>query len=276
MNYRIIIYMVNQMKKYSALIIGCGNMGCQNDAPGSENSHKTISYAKALIKNDNFVVHCHDLDFEKNKLACEIWNIDMLHPLECYDVIIIATPEDTHYEELILAINKRPKLIICEKPFCANYDEAERIVALAEKLDVPILVDYTRRFIEHYQLTKERIKGFGDMQSYYVTINRGKLHTGSHVADLFNWFFPEKETPHVFNYVDNLNYRVFDFGLGFKNDFVGETRIMDDEVHPMYDHHTKHVIDNAFGFLEGTEELLCTMYDGLKVHKVLETIEWNN
>ena len=275
MNYRIIIYMVNQMKKYSALIIGAGNMGAMNDAPVTENSHKTISYANALIKNGNFVVHCHDLDFEKNKLACDTWNIDMLHPLECYDVIVIATPEDTHYEELVLAINRKPKLIICEKPFCTNHQEAEKIVALAEKMNVPILVDYTRRFIPHWQLHKKFLKSNGELKEYIVNINRGKLHTGSHLVDLFNWFFPDREFNHKFNYVD-VPYRVFDFKLFFENGVIYESRITNDEpVSDIYDHHTKHVINNALGFLEGTETLLCTMYDGLRAHKVLKYVEWN-
>jgi hypothetical protein len=47
-------------------------------------------------------------------------------------------------------------------------------------------------------------------------------------------------------------------------------------VHPYYDHHTRHVIDNAYNFLEGKEELKCTMYDGLKALEIMERMISND
>ena len=43
------------------------------------------------------------------------------------DIIIIATPTNTHYRISNLLIKHKPKLVICEKPFCSNIKEQKFI-----------------------------------------------------------------------------------------------------------------------------------------------------
>jgi predicted dehydrogenase len=97
--------------KYKVLLIGCGNMGALNDAPGSGNEHKTISYAKALKEHGAFEVFYYDEDGSKVNKAIEIWGGNWCNNDEV-DVVIIATPDKTHYDILSKEIHGKPKLVI--------------------------------------------------------------------------------------------------------------------------------------------------------------------
>lgn len=50
---------------------------------------------------------------------------------EYVDVVYIATPHSHHYEHIKMCI-ERGKRVLCEKPICANAEQAEEIFALAE------------------------------------------------------------------------------------------------------------------------------------------------
>ncbi len=58
------------------------------------------------------------------------------------DVVIVATPVSTHFDLASAAI-KAGKHVLVEKPLCATYDEARRLVDLAKKFDRQIFTDHT-------------------------------------------------------------------------------------------------------------------------------------
>ena len=45
------------------------------------------------------------------------------------------------------------------------------------------------------------------------------------------------------------------------------------QVPDYYDFHTRYVIENAYNFLEGKEELLCTGEDALKALEIMEELK---
>lgn len=251
-------------RKWNALIIGCGNMCCLNDIPGSGNEHKTISFAKALKENGNFDILYYDNDTSKATKAIELWGGNY-YSNEIVDIIIITTPDETHYD--ILKWNWIPnkcKLVIVEKPLCNNVAESKEIIELYEKAGIPILLDYTRNFIPQLIALKERnpIKAM-------CHFNRGWLHTATHGIDFFEMLgikdykiveMPEGE-------------RFWNIDIEFEDGSTwNEQRIGGMPVPSYYDYHTRYVIDNAVGFLEGREELRCTMYDGLKALEIMERL----
>lgn len=257
--------------KYKALIVGCGNIGCLNDIKGSGNQHKTISFAKALKESGRFDLYFCDVDRDKQAYAVSIWGGNFLLGKIDLDVVIITTPDETHYAEIIGALLLySPRLIICEKPLCETVGQAKEIIERCEKAGVPILLDYTRRFIPEY---RDLIGKVGMMT---IDFNRGRLHTLTHALDLVTMYGIEE----CFDRTDvsefyNDNKRVWNLRLFSKTGdlLFAEQRIGDEPVHPRYDHHTKYVIDNALEYLDEGKPLLCTMYDGLKALELLEGLE---
>lgn len=265
--------MLNEKDKINALLIGCGNMGYLNDCPNSGNENKTISYAKALYKNGNFNVSCYDVDRSKMKACIETYKFNYFNPQIQYDLVIIATPDETHENELLRLLYLNPRLVICEKPMGMNYEQAKNIIKSYERYGINILVDYTRRFIPHWQKIKDNVKEgkYGKFKSYCVNYNRGKLHTGTHIADLFN-MLGIIQSQYIFNYINTVNYRIYSVDLFFENEMIFERRIGWQSVWQIYNDHTKFVIDNAYGFITKGEKLLCDMYDGINAIEIIEKL----
>jgi len=258
---------------YKALIIGCGNMGCLNDAPGSGNEHKTISYAKALKENGNFDIYVYDKKFDKMRDAASIWGVQVDYGYdETYDVIIVATPDKNHWTTLTDIIKYEevmPKLVICEKPLCESVDDADEVIKRFEAANVPILLDYTRRFIPHYQ----ELHKHGKAVKGFCKFNRGLMHTGTHAIDTFRMFGLQKSECSLYEcaFPDG---RIWKLEITFEDGYVfKEVRNGDEPVPEYFDHHTRYVIDNAYNFLEGKEELKCTMYDGLEALRWVEELK---
>ena len=70
------------------------------------------------------------------------------------DAVDICTPNDTHAEIAIAAINAG-KMILCEKPLAKNLAEAEKMVEAIEKAKLPNTVWYNYRRIPAVTLAKQ-------------------------------------------------------------------------------------------------------------------------
>jgi hypothetical protein len=129
-----------------------------------------------------------------------------------------------------------------------------------------MLVGYTRRFIPELQELKKHGRAlYGE-----ALFNRGWLHTGTHAIDFFKML---ECTECSYNHIEDNLIRVWDIMIKFEDGYIfREHRIGDMPVPDYYDHHARYVIDNAYNFLEGKEELKCTMYDGLKALEIMERL----
>lgn len=262
-------------KKYSCLIIGCGGQGALSDCKGSGNEEKVISFAHALKeREDVFEVFYLDTNLARMNDAVNYWG-GSIYECQHYDIVIITTPDDKHYRNLLDTIICKPKIVIVEKPLCSTVDEAKEIVNLYEEAGIPILLDYTRAYIPELIELKRRYETgeFGKLITANYTFNRGQLHTGTHIYHFHNWMFGEGNGKIL--EVEDADYRIWSIDLFFEKFHWSERRIGDEPVHSRYDYHTRYVIDNAVGFLEGKEELKCSMYDGLKSLEIMERL-WNN
>lgn len=271
------------MDKMNVLLIGLGNMGFGNDLEGTGNEHKVISYAKALKeREDLFDVYIYDKDKSKIAQAVDVYNFKSCAKGLKVDIVIIATPDDTHAGELleVLRYKHKPKLVICEKPLCQTYKQAKEIVKMYEEKNIPLLVDYTRRFIPEIRELKEMYENgiLGELKLMKLQFNRGLLHTGTHALDFMIWF-TEKT---LFNYSDceliNFgsieNYRIWNIQMYFENTYWQEQRTCNAPVNSRYDFHTRYVLNNAINFLNGKEQLYCTGRDALESLKMMEEIRY--
>ena len=153
------------------------------------------------------------------------------------NIVDIITPPSTHFEYIRLAMAAKPKVIICQKPFCENLEEAKQAIALSEASGVPIVVHENFRFQPWYrtihsyieaghigdvqQLTFRLRPGDGqgpraylDRQPYFQKMPRFLVHeTAVHWVDTFRYLMGE---PHsVFADLRKINPVVSGEDAGF-------------------------------------------------------------
>ena len=265
------------MNKYTVEIIGCGRKGATADAPGSGNEHKHLSYAHACMAHPGFEI----VDFGDNnrgqwEKAYETWGV-MPRAVE-RDVYIIATPDNAHYEYLLriasMPKGSKPKLVICEKPLCEKVEEAEEIVKLYHDAGIPLMVDYTRRFVPYWKDMRNRRNPAGQFLHGYCVYNRGALHTLSHFVDTALWFNGNVDNIDVTEIAPDYQW-VYQWGLFFEHDFFSEmsaNRAHGEAPNPIYDNHTLHVMEAAYQHLEYGTPLPCTGMDALLALKATHAI----
>lgn len=82
-------------------------------------------------------------------------NLDVIsHPQ--VDAVIVSTSEPEHMLPVIQAL-QRGKPVLVEKPIALNLNEADQMIATAERSGTELRVAYTMRFNRRYLLTKEQI-----------------------------------------------------------------------------------------------------------------------
>lgn len=265
---------VRKKSKYAVLIIGAGKQGCLCDAPGSENSNKIISFAHAFKEHESFdLIGFVDKDPEKALKASTIWDCKLANTGFEYvltylkiDIAVVATPDETHYEILKQLAEYPLKLVIVEKPLCETVRQAKEIVELYKAKNIPLMVNYTRRYLPYYENLKQGYQDgkFGEIEKYFIVFNRGFVHSGTHAADFMSWFFDGKFNNNLeLNEINGVNYRVWQIDLYFEKYHWQEQRIGEVPVWSYYDDAQWHVVNNAFEFLKGREPLKCSGEDAL-------------
>ena len=91
-----------------------------------------------------------------------------------WDLVIIATPPDSHYFYVDLLIETSKRILI-EKPLTINPDEALKITNLAERLQIPILVGYQLVYHPINAFIQENINSIGYIESCSTVFNEDLL-----------------------------------------------------------------------------------------------------
>lgn len=89
-----------------------------------------------------------------SRLNCKYVHLHEL--LRKSDIIIIATPPNTHYD-LIKKSLKKGKIVVCEKPFVSSLSEAKELINLSEKQDAQLYIAHIRRCFPSVMLAKKLI-----------------------------------------------------------------------------------------------------------------------
>ncbi|MEL6584583.1 MAG: Gfo/Idh/MocA family oxidoreductase [Pseudomonadota bacterium] len=133
------------------------------------------------------------------------------------DIIDIATPPPSHATLIRRALAARPRVIICQKPFCTSLEEARDVAKDAKVAGVSLIVHENIRFQPWYRRIKEVVEAgtlgdlhraafsfrtgdgqgpiaYLDRQPYFQTMPRLLIHeTGVHWIDTFRFLFGEAE-----------------------------------------------------------------------------------
>jgi Oxidoreductase family, NAD-binding Rossmann fold len=110
-----------------------------------------------------------------------------------WDVVLIATPDAEHGADLRDVLARKPKGIVVEKPVATDGAEGLRLLEEAERLGVPVLVDFPRRWHSGVAAAARHIAAgrLGMPIAAALTYSGDGAHSAVHMLDLFHtWWGP--------------------------------------------------------------------------------------
>ncbi len=206
------------------------------------------------------------------------------------DMLDIITPPETHLEFLRVAIDHGLKLVICQKPFCRNLEEAREAVALARENGMTVVVHENFRFQPWYRLIRDEIaagsigrlhqitfrlrtgdgqgaNAYLDRQPYFQTMPRFLVHeTAVHWIDTFrflagdpSWVFADLRKMNPVIAGEDAGHILFAHDNGVRTLFDGNRHL----------DHAAEIHRTTLGecLVEGTEGVLTLAGDGSVTHR---------
>jgi hypothetical protein len=182
-------------KKYSVAIIGAGRIAAGFDTPKTK---EVLTHAHAVTKNPNTrLIGFVDSNTAAAVAAAKRWGgqafkmIGELWKQEKADIVIVATPNETHAQVLKTVLRFKPMLVICEKPLTTTVAHAQSVTRAYAKAKIPLLVNYSRRFDGSVQELAHAIKTkkFGNVLWASCIYSKGILHNGAHAIDTARFLF---------------------------------------------------------------------------------------
>ena len=182
------------MKKYRGVVIGCGRIGATYEMDSL--LVKPASHAAALAQNPRTeLVGLVEPDSAARERAAEYYKVpaygearaclEALAP----DIVVIATPPDTHEECLALTLALGVPAVILEKPVSGDRDAAKRMIARAKGSGTVVIVNHQRRFLPLFEDARARIASgaLGAIQQANAQYSNGIFNNGSHTVDTLSF-----------------------------------------------------------------------------------------
>jgi predicted dehydrogenase len=105
------------------------------------------------------------------------------------DLAVVAVPPEEQFGVLKTLISASTRMIFCEKPFCSTLREARAVQEIADKSDVPIFVNFHRRWEPRFKALGAQTRELGRPSSVVVAYCKGTINYGSHIVDLLSFLF---------------------------------------------------------------------------------------
>ncbi len=180
---------------YSALIVGCGNIGGGFDQARPDWADSALTHAGAYSHHPGFHLQaCVDPDAQRRQSFADFWSVpeaheDMSTLLEQgmrFDVVSICSPTALHEAHLLAALGCSPRVIFCEKPLAPSLEASQRMIKACEKQGVTLLANYSRRWDPSVNTFFNAIRSgqHGAIRSVVGYYNKGILNNGVHMIDL--------------------------------------------------------------------------------------------
>ena len=184
------------MRRYSAAIVGLGNVGLRYDLDAKDGDRVT-SHARAFASHPGYrLVAGVDPDETGRRLLEKYYRVPSFPDVASLratgiepEVWSIAAPTALHASIFDEIIKFRPAAILCEKPVADNLRDAERMVAAAEESGCAVAVNYMRRFEPGLLVLRKKIIDghLGEIYKGTAWYSKGLLHNGSHLVDLLSF-----------------------------------------------------------------------------------------
>lgn len=185
------------MTKHKCLVVGLGNIGMKYDLD-LEFEEFVLTHCAAISGHNDFVLSAGvDLNKENRDIfegtfnSPAFDNIDIAIKEVRPAVGVICCPTNDHYAAFISLVESQDiKAIFCEKPLSYDIIEAQEMVNICAKYDVPLYVNYMRRADPNVveikrRITSGEIAGPIKVSAWY---SKGLLNNGSHLVDLASYW----------------------------------------------------------------------------------------
>lgn len=171
-----------------AAVIGAGLIGAQLDEVGAR---EPLTHAGGFKASGFELVAIADSTPVARDRAkrwdCAVYpDIDQVMQLAKPDVVSLAVPTEQRVALLEQALAHRPRAVVAEKPLAPSSSEGERIVRSYREAGIPLIVNYTRRFVPAWQQLHGR-----EAMTATIRYAKGVRHNGTHAIDLCRMLFGE-------------------------------------------------------------------------------------
>ena len=110
-------------------------------------------------------------DFELLHIADTKYPLGELWIDRRVDLVVIATPNQTHYE-LTMKSLEAGKHVLVEKPMCYSATEISSIEKLSKLNDLHVITDYTQTFSPSLRFIASGNVGIGDIRAYDLSVSK--------------------------------------------------------------------------------------------------------
>ncbi len=190
-------------------------------------------WGKNLLRNMNNLNVLHGF-YEENKKTREkisllYKNVKAYKSLEAFlndkniKAVCIATPAVTHAEIGFKAL-KAGKHVFIEKPMCLYIQEGEKLIELANKLDLKIMVGHLLLYHPAFKALSKYVKEnkLGKLRYLYSSrLSLGKFRKEENAL----WSFAPHDISMILNLVEEIPIEVNAFGGNYLNDNIADTTI---------------------------------------------------
>jgi predicted dehydrogenase len=231
---------------YKAAVIGCGRIGGGQGLRSPKLGVYSHCEAISLCNRTNLIAIC-DPNAEAVAHCQARWNPPMafssvqnLLASAEPEIVSICVPDREHASvaKLVLAAPST-RCVILEKPLATTLSEAVEIVGIADRLGIPLLVNYTRRYCDSHRQLVDYVQAgsLGRLKSISGLYTKGVFHNGTHWIDLVHFLGEEFKTVQAAGAVD----------------YFGE-----DDPTLSFSFETQ---SGAKGFLQGFPKDICTVFE---------------
>lgn len=193
----------------SALLIGLGNIGCKYDLQSEE----ILTHLKAMVLS-NFIkkINVYDTNLKFSKIISKKYKVQIESELTSkslmkYDLVVIATPTNFHFEILQECLKNNTQIIICEKPISYELNEIDNLSITYKKSKSIVVINYFRRFLVGYINLKNIIKKENaELKSVNIRYSRGIVNNCSHALDLIEYLTDEAIQLSKIDFIKKINF----------------------------------------------------------------------
>ncbi len=234
------------MKKFKTGIVGCGRIGSLLEEDPLRGKPCTHAGGFSALPAIHLSAGC-DIDPERLKKFGKRWNVTGLYSdyremlkKENLDILCIATWTPLHASMTHAAAQAGVKGIFCEKPIAIDLKQAQKMVRICKKNNIPLIINHERRWDAYYQQARKLIVSgkIGEIKTLIgntLSWKPGKLsvaehgggplfHDGTHLTDLLlffggpvTWVSGHETRPGGKKYIEETACAM----LGFKNGATG-------------------------------------------------------
>lgn len=178
---------------FNVALVGLGNVGFKYDKDFKSKSYLTHYSTIKNLKGFNLSLAIDNnknnrKEFEKITKIKSITTDEITKHNKKIDIVIIATPTETHQQIINKAIILKPKLILCEKPLSLLNSEVSDIIKLCSSKKINLELNYFRKFEQSAESIKKILNNISFFRAT-VFYSNGFINNGSHFLDLITYWF---------------------------------------------------------------------------------------